>query len=421
MFQVLSGSWALLLGVFMLMIGNGLQGTLLGLRGEAEGFSTFEISLVMSAYFVGFLFASRIGPILIRRVGHIRVFAALGSTISAVFILYPALAEPWAWIMGRFIIGFCFCGVYIAAESWLNDASPNEHRGKALSIYMITQMAGIILAQYLIVLGDVNGFILFIIPSVLVSLAFAPILLSVRPVPAFEMTKPMSLRKLVETSPLASVGMFFMGGVFAAQFGMSAVYGSQVGMTVGEISIMVSSSYVAALLLQYPIGWLSDRMDRRVLVVGLALIGGCGAIASFLMPGYYWLILASAAIVGGSSNPLYALLIAYANDNLDRDDMAAASGGFLFINGIGAIAGPLILGWVMSAVSPEAYWLYVGGLMMTLGLYGLWRMLRRPATSLVADSVPYAQILASSTPVAAEVAQEVYIETEIEDQEGTAA
>ena len=123
MFQVISSSWALLLGMFMLMIGNGLQGTLLGLRGEYEGFSTFEISTVMSAYFVGFLGAARLAPLMLRSVGHVRVFSAFGSTISAVLILYPTLTEPWAWVLGRVIIGFCFCGVYITAESWLNDAS----------------------------------------------------------------------------------------------------------------------------------------------------------------------------------------------------------------------------------------------------------------------------------------------------------
>lgn len=418
MFQVLSSSWALLLGIFMLMIGNGLQGTLLGLRGELEGFTTFQMSLVMSAYFVGFLFASRIAPTLIRRVGHIRVFAALGSTISAVLILYPTLTEPWAWMIGRVLIGFCFCGVYITSESWLNDAASNENRGKALSLYMITQMGAIILAQYLVVLGDVSGYVLFIIPSVLVSLSFAPILLSVRPVPAFETTKPLTLRRLIKTSPLACMGMLLLGGVFAAQFGMSAVYGTRVGLSVSEISIMVSSIYVMALFLQYPVGWLSDRMDRRLLIIILSLLGGAGALLSFLFPGHYWLIIVSAAVVGGASNPLYALLIAYANDYLDRSDMAAASAGFLFINGVGAIAGPLILGWVMTSVSAEAYWLYVGSQLLALGVYGLWRMTRRKSLTPVSDTVSYAPILPSATPVAVELAQEVYFDAESDDTQG---
>lgn len=415
MLQVLSSSWALLLGMFMLMIGNGLQGTLLGLRGELEGFSTLSMSIVMSGYFVGFLGASRMVPNMIRRVGHVRVFAALGSTISAVLILYPALTEPWAWTIGRVVIGYCFCGVYVTAESWLNNAADNENRGKALSLYMIVQMAGIVLAQYILVLGDISGFILFIIPSVLVSMAFAPILLSVRPTPVFETTKPLSLKALVAASPLASVGMFLLGGIFAAQFGMSAVYGTRAGLSVGQISLMVSAIYVSALLFQYPIGWASDRMDRRVLIIALALIGGLGGLVA-LWGESYWLIIVSAALMGGTSNPLYALLIAYANDYLDRADMAGASAGLLFINGVGAIAGPLIVGWGMDSFGPKGYWIYVSVLMLGLAAYGTWRMTQRKSRTNVSDMVPYAAVSASASPIAVEVAQEVYIEAELDDQ-----
>ncbi|MGR3592909.1 putative MFS family arabinose efflux permease [Limimaricola soesokkakensis] len=418
MIQVLGSSWALLLGMFMLMIGNGLQGTLLGLRGEVEGFSTLEMSVIMSAYFAGFLFASRYAPMMIRRVGHVRVFAALGSTISAVLILYPALAEPWAWTLGRVAIGFCFCGVYITAESWLNDAASNEHRGKALSLYMIVQMAGIVMAQYLVTLGDVSGFILFIIPSVLVSMAFAPILLSVSPAPVFNTTKPLPLRRLIDASPLACMGMFLLGGVFAAQFGMSAVYGARAGLSVAQISLLVSITYVGALVLQFPIGWLSDRIDRRWLILGLSAVGGAGALMSFLLPGHIGLILASAALVGGTSNPLYALLIAYANDYLDREDMAAASGGLLLINGVGAIAGPIVVGWMLDNVGAHGFWAFIAVLMLGLASYAGWRMLRRPDRGVeIGDTVSYAPVTATATAVAAEVAQEVYIEHEIEQQE----
>lgn len=412
MFQVFTGSWALFVGMFMLMVGNGLQGTLLGLRGEVEGFSTLSLSIVMSAYFLGFLFSSRYTPELIRRVGHVRVFAALGSMISAVLIAYPVLVDPWAWAVGRVIIGFCFCGVYITAESWLNDASSNDNRGKSLSLYMIVQMAGIVFAQWIVSQGDVSGYTLFIIPSILVSLAFAPVLLSVKPMPAFATAKPMKLRDLVKASPLACVGMFMLGGVFSAQFGMSAVYGSRVGLSVGEISFFVSSIYVAALVLQYPIGWLSDRMDRRVLIVWVSLLGAVGSMIAFLVPGYFVLIVISGAIVGGTSNPLYALLIAYLNDYLEKEDMAAASGGLLFINGIGAILGPLTVGLMMDLLGNNGFWLFTAILMASVGVYGMYRTTQRSRDDLDTEAVPYAPVSAASTPIAAELAQEVYIEEE---------
>ena len=418
MFQVMGASWALFLGMFMLMIGNGLQGTLLGLRGDMEGFSTFALSVVMSAYFVGFLFSSQLTPKLIGRVGHVRVFAALGSTISAVLIMYPMLVDPWVWTFGRVVIGFCFCGVYVTAESWLNDASTNETRGQALSLYLMVQMAGIVAAQYIVSQGDVSGYILFILPSIFVSLAFAPILLSIRPMPQFAQTKPMTIRSLIDASPLGCVGMFLLGGVFSAQFGMSAIYGARVGLSVSQISVFVSVIYVAALVAQYPIGWLSDRLDRRLLIMGVGFVGGLGALLAYAVPDNFTIILISAAILGGTSNPLYALLIAYTNDYLEKEDMAAASGGLLFINGIGAIAGPIIVGAMMDGLGANGYWLFSAVLMLIMGVYAAFRMTRRSRSDIdIEDATPYAAISATSTPIVAEVAQEFYVEAEEEASE----
>jgi len=406
MLQVLASSWALLLGMYLLMIGNGLQGTLLGLRGQIERFSTLEISVVMSAYFLGFLFASRLAPVLIRRVGHVRVFSALGSTISAILILYPILPEPWVWAIARAAIGFCYCGVYITAESWLNSAASNENRGKALSLYMIVQMAGIITAQWLISLNDVSGFAVFIIPSILVSLSFAPVLLSAtQSTPEFTATKPLKLQTLLRASPLACAGMLLLGSVFAAQFGMSAVYGTRTGMTEGEITWMVSLTYIAAMAAQYPIGWMSDHVDRRLLILGLSALGGLVSLAAALLPTPLWFILTAAAVVGGTSNPLYALLIAYANDYLDREDMAAASAGLLFINGLGAIAGPLVVGWMMDTLGAQGFWVIIAGVMLILAVYAWWRMRVAPGKLIVGDKTTYAPIPANTSPIAADVTE----------------
>ncbi|WP_208352026.1 MFS transporter [Pseudaestuariivita rosea] len=416
MIEVLRGSWALLLGIMLLMIGNGLQSSLIGIRGEDFGFSTFEMSVIMSAYFVGFLGGSRLAPELIRRVGHVRVFAALASFISAILILYPTLPYLTSWTLGRMLIGFCFSGVYVTAESWLNNAVTNDNRGKALSLYMIVQMAGVVTAQGMLVLPDPSGFLLFVIPSVLVSISFAPILLSISPTPAFDTAKPMTIQNLIKASPLGCMGMFLLGGVFAAQFGMSAVYATMAGLSLTEISIFISTFYVGALLLQYPIGWISDRVDRRRLILILAAIGGVGSAIGFLFNGTYAAILTSAFLIGGMSTPLYALLIAYTNDYLEYEDMAAASGGLIFINGIGAIFGPLITGWIMGLIGPAGFFVYVGILMFGLSGYALYRMTQRPAGIAVDDTTSYAPLTPSASPVAVEVAQEVFIETSIEDE-----
>ena len=419
MFSVLSSAWALLLGMMLLQVGNGMQGTLLGVRGQLEGFSTLEMSLVMSGYFLGFLFGSRMAPEMIRRVGHVRVFAALASMISAVMILYPAFANPWAWGVGRVLIGFCFSGVYVTAESWLNNAATNDNRGKALSLYMIVQMVGIVSAQGLMLTADPGGFVLFIIPSVLISLSFAPILLSISPTPAFDTTKPMTLREIMKISPLGCVGMFLLGGVFAAQFGMAAVYGAEAGLTVGQISTFVATFYVGAMLVQYPLGWLSDRMDRRLLILIASAIAALGAVIGMALGGVFWLLLVAAFLVGGMSNPLYSLLIAYTNDFLGSDDMAAAAGGMVFINGLGAVFGPIITGWIMGVVGPSGYFLHIATLCTMMAAYAAYRMTQRAAPD---DTDRYTAVVPGVSPMAVAYAQEVAIEAaEDSEEDGQAA
>jgi len=405
MIQVITSSWALLLGMGLLMMGNGLQATLMGVRGSLEGFSTFELSIITSAYFAGFLGGSRLTPHMIRRVGHVRVFAALASFISAALILFPTVTDPWFWTAMRVVIGFGFSGVYVTAESWLNNAATNDTRGQTLSAYMIVQMMGIVSGQAILAMGDPSGFILFIIPSVLVSISFAPILLSISPTPAFDSTKRMSLRELFSNSPLTFVSMLLLGSVFAALFGMGSVYASAIGLSVGQISTFIAAMFVGAMVFQYPIGWVSDRMDRRHLIFAVSLVGGAVSILGYLGGSNYHVLLFAVFIVGGCANPLYSLLIAYLNDYLEPDDMAAASGGLIFINGLGAIGGPVATGWLMGQVGPQGFWLFVSAFMLAIAGYAAYRMTQRVATP-VDETHAYVGVMPTSTSVAVEAAQE---------------
>lgn len=415
MINVMRSAWALLLGMMLLQVGNGMQSTLLGIRGQIEGFSTLEMSLVMSGYFVGFLFGSRMAPDMIRRVGHVRVFAALGSLISAVMILYPVFTDPIAWGLARILIGFCFSGVYVTAESWLNNAADNENRGQALSLYMIVQMVGIVSAQALMLVADPGGFVLFIIPSILISLSFAPILLSISPTPAFSTTKPLSLLEIMKISPLGCVGMFLLGGVFSAQFGMAPVYGAEAGLSVAQISTFVSVFFIAALLLQLPIGWISDRMDRRMLIFVCSVILGLGGVLGAVMGHVFVVLLVAAFFIGGMSNPLYSLLIAYTNDFLEHEDMAAAAGGLVFINGLGAVAGPVLTGWLMGVVGPWGFFGFITFLAFAMALYALYRMTQRPAPT-VEQTDSYAPVMPMGAPLSVEYAQEYAIEVAQDQQ-----
>jgi MFS family permease len=409
--------WALLLGIFLLMLGNGVQGTLLGIRGALEGFSPATLSLIMSGYFIGFLGGSQMTPHMIRRVGHVRVFAALASMISAALILYAALPFPIAWFVLRIVVGFCYSGVYVVAESWLNDRATNETRGQVLSAYLIVQMMGIVAAQLLLNFADVGGFILFIIISVAVSVSFAPILLSASPAPVFQTTKPMSLRQLYVASPLGMFGTFILGGVFAALFGMTAVYGTEKGMSIAEISVFVGMIYVGGMFLQFPIGWMSDRMDRRLLIIGSTLFGAAATLIAFWGADNLAILLACSFVIGGVANPLYSLLLAYTNDFLEHEDMAAASGGLIFINGIGAIAGPLVVGAMMSKFGADSFFLYIGVLFLVIAIYAFYRTFQRNAPS-VDKTNSYKPVFATSSSVMVEVAQSFAMEQANEGQDG---
>jgi MFS family permease len=409
MFIVLRNSWPLFLGMLLLMLGNGLQGTLLGIRGAIEGFSPNTMAWVMSGYFIGFLGGSRMAPEMIRRVGHVRVFAALASLVSAALILYAAIPNVIVWMLLRILIGFCFSGVYVVAESWLNDSATNETRGQTLSLYVIVQMMGIVAAQGVLNFGDPAGYTLFIISSVLVSVSFAPILLSISPAPLFQTTKPMSFKRLYKVSPTAVVGIFLLGTIFSALFGMTSVYGTEKGLDVSSITILVAMIYIGGMVCQYPIGWASDRMDRRLLIIYLTVFGTIVMVGAPLLANNLYSLMFILFVVGGVSNPLYSLYLAYMNDYLEPDDMAAASGGLIFISGLGAIGGPFVVGWMMTNFGANSFFIFLA---VILGLSASWTIFRSTVREApdVADTGAYAHISPGTSVVAVELAAEVAID-----------
>ena len=409
MITVLRHSWALLLGLLLLMLGNGLQGTLLGVRGSLENMSSSTMGYIMSAYYIGFLGSSRLTPIMLKSVGHVRVFAAFGSLVSATFILYAAVVHPVAWWFFRLIVGFCVCGIYIVVESWLNHSATNNTRGQALSLYLIVQMGGVVMGQLLLNVADPGGYGLFVLITVLVSLSIAPMLLVKVTAPVHETARTMSLRELVTVSPLACFGSLMLGGVFALLFAMSPVYATERGLTVAQTSLFVTAIFLGGMLLQFPLGWLSDRMDRRRLIIIISGIGALTAIIGMLFGQDFTVLLGVAFVVGGMSNPLYSLLVAHANDFLDHDRMAAASGGLLFINGVGAMTGPIIVGYVMTTFGVEWFFILLIGLLAAIMAYALYRSTQRDAVP-TEDRMPYVPLSTRSSYVATDYALDYYEE-----------
>ena len=417
MISVFRNTWALMLGMLLLMLGNGLQGTLLGVRGSLENIDPSTMGYVMSAYFVGFLGGSKVAPWLLRRVGHVRVFAALGSLVSAAFILYAAVVHPVAWLLLRLIVGFCFSGIYVVAESWLNHSTSNDTRGQALSLYLMVQMSGIVLGQLLLNIADPGGYELFVLITVLVSLSFAPILLSTTPAPVHETATAMTIKELVVASPLACFGTLLLGGVFATLFGMAPVYATERGLTIAQVSYFITAIYLGGLLFQYPIGFLSDRFDRRFLIIAVTGMGAVISLLALTIGNSFSTLLVIAVLIGGTTNPLYSLLLAYANDYLETDQMPAASGGLLFINGCGAMSGPVLVGYVMEKFGIHWFFITIAVLMAMICIYGIYRITQRVYDVAPEDAAPYVVVTNRITPMGAEIAIEAADEAQSQESQ----
>lgn len=417
MLLVLKQTWALMLGVLLLMLGNGLQGTLLGVRGSLEQIDSSTMGFIMAGYFVGFLGGSRLTPMMLQRVGHVRVFAALGSLVSAAFILYAAVVDPIAWWLLRVLVGFCFSGIYVVAESWLNHSASNESRGQALSLYLIVQMAGMVLGQLLLNVADPGGYNLFVLITVLVSISFAPMLLSSSSsAPRIAATRPMPLRELIRTSPLACFGILLLGGVYAVLYAMSPVYATERGLSIAQTSYFITAIFLGAMVFQFPIGWLSDKMDRRLLIIAVTAVGALVSFAGMYMGDNYIVLLSAAFLLGGAANPSYSLLVAYANDYLEQDQMASAAGGLLFINGFGAMTGPVIVGYAMTNLGIEWYFITLFLLLSSICLYGIYRISQR-AHEAVHEASPYLPISARSSGLATEFALSAAEDEQLEELE----
>lgn len=373
-----ASSWALLLGIALLMLGNGLQGSLLGLRASIEGFPTAVTGLIMSSFYVGFLGGSTATPHILGRVGHIRVFAALASILSTAVLMHAVFVTPISWAAMRLVSGFCIAGLYVVAESWLNDCATQETRGQILSVYMVLVMGGMAAGQMLLNLADPGGFELFVLISVLVSIALVPILLTVAPAPRFDAPSKLGLARLYAISPLGVLGCLATGLSNGAVIGMGTVYARELGFSVGRISLFMGVVFFGAVLLQWPIGRLSDRFDRRRVITLTTTLAALVALALAAMPALpAFALFVLAGVFGGLSFPLYALCVAHANDYLEPDQMVSASAGLVFAGGLGALLGPVAVANVMAQWGPIGFFWFLAAVHAAIGLFAVWRMTRR--------------------------------------------
>jgi MFS family permease len=361
----------------VLMLGAGLQGTLLGLRATLEGFPTPVTGIIMSCYYVGYLLGTSAAPRLLRQIGHIRVFAALAAVASATILVQASFVLPVVWAVTRLLSGVCFAGIYVVAESWLNDRASHTNRGRLLALYMVVLYVGLGAAQFLLIPANPSTQTPFMLVSVLISLSVVPIAVSAQQLPQPALPKKVSYGELYRNSPLGVVAISVSGMISAIVFSMGPVYARLRGLGNTGIATFMAVSILAAVLTQYPVGRLSDRTDRRTVIAAVCTLATivAGSIVAFGgMPHALFLLLA--ALFSGSALTLYSLSVSHVNDKLEPAQMVDASSALLRLNGGAAAFGPVLAGSLMHAFGPSAYFTTLATLTGALTVYDLWRKSR---------------------------------------------
>lgn len=382
MIQILASVFSLLLGAAILVVGNALLGIVLPVRMGIEHVPEFQSGLVMSAYYLGFVIGSARIQSLIRRAGHIRAFAALAAVMTAAAMVHALVFDIWVWAGMRIVAGFCLAGLYAIIESWLNVKSSNENRGQILSIYVVTIYTASFGGQFLVNIGTVQGTELFCIVGLAVALSLVPVVLTRVPGPEIDKIKPMSLMALYRASPLGTVVTCGAGLLSGAFYALGAIYANSIGLSVFEVSLFMGAPIFGGLALQYPIGWLSDRYDRRTVLLGVlagTLISSVTVILIAMKQGPLSGTLTAVFVFGGCLAAIYPIAVSQIYDYIDRAEMVGASGGLLLIWSIGAVAGPLIASGLMGRFGPDTFFMYLTAVALLLLVFTRYRMVRRVA------------------------------------------
>ena len=400
MYKIIKNSWALFIGYGVIMISHGFQGNLLGIRAILENFNFIATGTMMSGYFVGYFVGANMIPNLVSKVGHIRVFAAFASMASLSSLIHALFVDPIVWTLARFLTGFSMIGILIIVESWLNDRATNKTRGKVLSLYMFFTFFAFTIGNLLLNISSPNSYEPFILISLLFSVALIPILLTKRKPPTFKKTSSIRIKELLKISPFGSFSMFCTGFIFAAMFAMLSVYAVTMNLTVFEISILLVGTTLAGAIFQWPIGYLSDKYDRRVIVIGCCIASFIFGVLSIMSSGIYFESLVAEEMVrfnyfssdgnmnktnlfifiillSGMTLPMFALNLALVNDYIPKEKFVAAGAGLNIIFGLGAMAGPIICSILMSLLGPNGFFIHLFIFLLAIIFFGIYRVNKR--------------------------------------------
>lgn len=367
---------SLLSGVALLVMGTGLLFAAVSAQAAAADFAVVVTGLIMSAYFAGFVFGTYACPVVISRVGHIRTFAALASTASTMPILHALWLNPWFWGLLRFVTGICLVGLYIVVESWLNVLARSKQRGKLFAAYMTVSCVAMALSQWLILVGNKLGFVPFALVSILFSFALLPITMTPVREPAPVVAPKLGLAELFATSPIGVIGAVSSGLLTGAFYSLGQVFGQRTGISDAGIATFMAATILGGAAFQWPIGLLSDRYDRRRVLLWVCLLAAGVAIAGFQLAQNSEAALVSVGIVyGGLTFAIYGLSVAHVNDLIDRARVLQATGGLLLLYGIGATVGPTLAGALMDLTMPGSLLLYCAAVLIVLAAC-IWHYMR---------------------------------------------
>ena len=378
--QTLSSVAALLSSYGLLLLANGLFGTLIGLRTQIESFSTAVAGLIVAAYFLGLLAGGIQAVRVVAAVGHIRSFAAFASIMSVTALGIVLVIDDFAWAALRFVGGFCMAGMIVATESWLNERCTNETRGQVMAFYMITNYLAAGLGQFILPLGDPGGFELFCVASIIYSLALVPVLLTRASAPRPSPPERASMPELWKLSPLGLLGATAAGVVNTNFQGLAPVFAYSEGFTVAQTSTFMAAGIAGGLLLQWPMGRLSDRIDRRTVLAGVALGTAAASFGIWFVTGAsgsFAGIVVLAVAYGGLSSMVYSMCAAHANDFAPSDKLAQTASGLLIAYGLGASTGPVLTSNLMEMFGASTLFVVNTWVHGSLGVFGLYRMIRR--------------------------------------------
>ncbi len=371
---------ALLASLAILGIGNGLQGTLIGLRAGVEGIETDTLGIIMSAYFIGYISGSIYIPRLVESVGHIRTFAAMASVISAIALLYILVISPTMWFLFRLANGFCYAGLVLVAESWISSHSDKQNRGFILSIYSFIVMAAWATGQLLLNIAPPKGFELFLLVSILLSLSLVPVTLSRVSRPGDVSATRMKFKRLFQLSPTGFIGTFIAGIVFNGFIALGPRYGQELSLSTTQISHFMFMVMLAGALFQPMLGWLSDRIDRRkVIFTSSSIAAVCSLIlATQLIPINKFSIYSLIFLFGGFLIPIYVVCIAHINDHAKDHERIAITGGMILIYGVGSALGPIVAGFFMEFLGSNGLFWFTGSILSLFSMLALFRYFQRP-------------------------------------------